>query len=69
MPARRNIIRSEKITIALPEDRLAKLSLHLFSQVEGRVPKGAYQKFFVDRIDEYFAKLQALKEPRPNVYP
>lgn len=56
MPARRNIIRSVAIEVSLPEDLVAKLQLHLFSQVEGRIPKGAYREFFTDRINEFFAK-------------
>lgn len=49
-----NIVRPTKLTMALPEDIRAKLDLHLWSDVEGRVPKGAYQKFFLERINEFF---------------
>ena len=49
-----NVLRSIKLTLCLPEDLYAKLSVHLYSAAEGRVPKGAYQKFFSDRINEYF---------------
>lgn len=51
-----NIIRPTKLTLHLPEDVRAKLDLLLFSSVEGRIPKGAYQKFFIERINEFFAK-------------
>lgn len=51
---RPKIIRPTKLTMALPEDVRAKLDLHLFSQVEGRVPMGAYQRFFIERIKEFF---------------
>lgn len=40
-------------TVVSPQLR-AKLDLHLFSDVEGRVPKGAYQEFFETRIQEFF---------------
>lgn len=48
------IIRPTKLTLMLPEDIRAKLDLHLYSTVEGRVPFGAYQRFFIERITEYF---------------
>jgi hypothetical protein len=49
-----NILRPIKLNTTLPEDIRTKLDLHLWSDVEGRVPKGAYQRFFLDRIREYF---------------
>ena len=58
MPRRANIIRPVKLTINLPEDVRTKLDLLLFSQVEGRVPVGAYQRFFIDRINDYFNRLE-----------
>lgn len=51
---RPNIIRPIKLHTALPEDVYAKLTLHLYSDLEGAVPKGAYQAFFTDRINEFF---------------
>lgn len=56
MTRHQNIIRPVKLTTTLPEDIRAKLDLHLFSNVEGRVPKGAYQKFFIERIREFLSK-------------
>jgi hypothetical protein len=38
----------------LPESVRARLDLLLFSDLEGRVPKGGYQGFFLERIQEYF---------------
>ena len=49
-----NIIRPSKLTTTLPEDLRAKLDLHLWSELEQRVPVGAYQRFLVERIVEYF---------------
>jgi hypothetical protein len=49
-----DIIRPIKLTTTLPEDVKAKLDLHLFSEVAGRVPIGAYQKFFLERIKDFF---------------
>lgn len=50
------IIRPSKLTLHLPEDVRAKLDLHLYSEVEGRIPFGAYQRFLSERINEYFAQ-------------
>ena len=58
MPRNPNIIRPIKTTINLPEDIRTKLDVLLFSPVEGRVPHGAYSKFFVERINEYFLSLE-----------
>lgn len=33
---------------------MSKLQLQLFSEVEGKVPAGAIQKFLIERIREYF---------------
>lgn len=38
----------------LPASWRTRLDLVLFSPVEGRIPKGAYQRFFLDRLVEYF---------------
>ena len=51
---RPDVIRPIKLTTTLPEDIRVKLDLHLFSDLEDRVPKGAYQKFLIDRIQEFF---------------
>ena len=49
-----NIEASVPTNLHLPETMRARLDLILFSEVEGRVPKGAYQKFFMERLSEYF---------------
>ena len=51
---RPDVIRPIKLTTTLPEDIRVKLDLHLFSDLEDRVPKGAYQKFLIERIQEFF---------------
>jgi hypothetical protein len=47
-------IRTIYKNIALPEDLVAKLELELFSEVEGRIPFGAQQEFFVKLLREHF---------------
>lgn len=54
MPRRPNLDRPVKLTLVLPESVRARLDLHLFSELEGRVPQGRYQAFFLERIQEFF---------------
>ncbi len=49
-----SIIPSERINLHLPADIKARLDLHLFSEVEGRIPKGAYTKFFEPLVRDFF---------------
>lgn len=49
-----NIIRPRALTLKLPEDVRGRLDLYLFSEVEQRIPVGAYQSFFLSRIREFF---------------
>lgn len=53
-----NILRPVSLHLMLPEDLYARLSIHLYSQAEGRVPKGSFQKFFCERITEFFNRSQ-----------
>ncbi len=57
MSRRPNIVPSVQLCLKLPEDIKAKLDLYLFSELEGRVPKGKYQEFFIERIKEFFEKV------------
>lgn len=54
MPRQPDIIRPVKLTTTLPDDVRTRLDLFLYSEVEGRIPKGAYQQFFLDRIRDFF---------------
>ena len=53
MPTPRNAIPSRKLHLALPAEVGAALDLHLFSEVEGRIPKGSHARFLSERIREY----------------
>lgn len=55
MPKPPNAIPSIPLNVALPQDIHARLSLHLYSNLEERVPFGAYKEFFVARIKEFFS--------------
>ena len=50
-----NIEPSIATNLHLPESVRTRLDLLLFSEVEGRVPKGAYQRFFLERLAEFFS--------------
>jgi len=54
MPRKPDVVRPTLLHVSLPEDVRARLDLALFSELEGRVPKGAYQRFFIERIQEFF---------------
>lgn len=41
----RKAIRPVEKTVSLPEDLVAKVDLELFSEVEGKVPFGAWQRY------------------------
>lgn len=58
MPRRPNIEGSINLNLRIPETLRAKLDLHLWSDLEGCVPKGRYTQFFTSLLTEYFAKLK-----------
>lgn len=53
MPRRPPIDPPTRLEIALPESERTWLDLHLWSDVEGRVPFGAHRQWFLDRLHEY----------------
>lgn len=54
MSRRPNPVPSQQLNLALPLDVHSKLSLHLYSELEQRVPHGAYSRFLVERVREFF---------------
>lgn len=56
MPAGRpkSIEGSEPLNLHLPSAIRARLDLLLYSELEGKVPRGAYREFFSARINEFF---------------
>ena len=54
MANRPAIIPNSPITTALPQHVRDRLDLWLYSELEGRVPKGAYRDFFSARTTEFF---------------
>ena len=41
------------IKACLPEDLAAKVKLLCYSEVEGKIPQGALQEFFVEALTNY----------------
>ena len=62
MPRKAAIIPNEHIHTTLPKALATRLRLFLWSEVERKVPQGAYQQFFTDRITEFFDKLEKGKQ-------
>lgn len=59
MPPRRLITPSRPITITLSEHVVEKVEKFLTSERLGKVPKGAYQRFFTERVEEFFKRIEA----------
>ncbi len=43
-----------QLCLKLPASTRTRLDLFLYSELEQRVPQGAYQNFFLERIREFF---------------
>jgi len=54
MPRHPNVIPTVKVHVALQVPLLDRLTLHLFSALENRVPHGAQSAFISERIRTYF---------------
>lgn len=59
MPPRKLITPTRPLTTSIPGPVLERLENYLRSDRTGEVPKGAYQRFFVERIEEFFRKIEA----------
>lgn len=63
MPRPRRIVPPRRLRVNLPPDLATRLDLYLVSGVTGKVPAGAYEKFFTERVLAFFSALDsALKE-------
>ena len=54
MPKPANLIPSRQLNVALPLPIFTRLTLHLNSDLEGRVPHGAYSRFLVELLRQHF---------------
>jgi hypothetical protein len=50
-------VKSVQMNVALPEDLATKVKLHLFSEVEGKIPHGKQAEFFTAAVSHYFLVL------------
>lgn len=58
MPRKPNIDQPTRLELKLRASTRARLDLHLFSELEGRVPQGKYAEFFEERLAAYFGGRQ-----------
>jgi hypothetical protein len=54
MPKPPNLIPTKQLNVALPLPVFSQLMLHLNSDVEGRVPHGAYSRFLTELLRQHF---------------
>lgn len=69
MARKPNLVPPTLLNLSLPADIHARLSLHLYSELEQRVPHGAYSRFIVDRLNEFFRSKQLDLAPYAAVDP
>jgi len=50
MPRKAALVANKHIHTTVPYDLAARFELTIFSEVEGRVPQGAYQAFVIEAI-------------------
>lgn len=68
MPRPKLAIRPVEKTVNIPTDLCTKVDLLLFSELEGRVPHGAWSKYVCGLIDfdlKLRASQKAIKEQEP----
>lgn len=51
-----NLIPSQQLNVALPQPLYVQLCAHLYSDLEQRVPHGAFSRFLTERLREYFTQ-------------
>mgnify|MGYP001586053767 CR=1 FL=1 len=56
MPHPRNATPGINLHLVIPAEEGARLYLHLWSAAEQRIPDGARQRFFAERIREFFSR-------------
>ena len=56
MSRRPNVIPSQQLNVALSLDLYMKLSAHLYSELEQRVPFGAYSRFISQLLRQHFSE-------------
>ena len=54
MPRKPNLDRPIQLHLVLPESIRARVDLELYSPLEGRVPLGKYQEFFMNLLSKHW---------------
>jgi hypothetical protein len=62
MPRPAKAVKSVTKEISLPPDIVAQVDLALYSELEGRVPHGAWQKLLTALLGEWLVRLDDNKE-------
>lgn len=56
----KRLMRPVRKNLAVPEDIAARVDLELFSELENRVPHGAWSKFVTELIREHYRRKDAM---------
>lgn len=65
MPRTPRLMRPVRKNLAVPEDIAARVDLELFSELEGRVPHGAWSNFVAEVLREHFRRKDAAQLQTP----
>ncbi len=65
MAREKQTIKTRSKNIHLPEDLIVRIELELYSDLEGRIPQGAQQQFFIRLLQDYFKQKDALTRGVP----
>jgi hypothetical protein len=66
---RPNVIPSQPLNVALPLPLYVQLSAHLYSELEGRVPHGAFSRFMINLLRAHFTEQELDLAPWTGVAP
>lgn len=58
----RNISRTVEKKVSIPENVVAQVELELYSEVEGRVPYGAWGSLLTGLLSEWLKKLEKARK-------
>lgn len=58
MPRPKNLVPSQQLNVALPLPLYTRLGAYLYSDLEQRVPHGAYSRFLVNLLQGWFSQTQ-----------
>ena len=62
MPRSKRITPGVRFNIwGMPQDLAARIHLSLYSEIEGRIPYGAVNEFFVSLVRDHFARIDATR--------